>query len=347
MGSALLSTMTHFAPQIVSTDFADYLKDQSISENYSKYFSNTKTRVYHRHNPLYILHIDSLILKEHFSDEKRSNFKKFLFLPMTLAASTIKTVSLIPTVIPPSNPADAFSIKRNLPFEERECFVRPPGNFDFDKVMSKFTGIDAHYTPTTKANKLSKIFEEYILMHERRHCDQDERLSSHINESDADVYALKIVKEENKNNTNEMNELTEIILNLRVFNAISQKDSEHVSATEIKHGKSNFFDLYQDESSYKTTENMLENIVNNNLDALNDIKTDHEKLYFAAKALISLHKSPANNQQSDLLDTAQSYVHSVDYFNKMSDGKFLTSKQNPPLDLSYIMNSPPSFPSSP
>jgi hypothetical protein len=345
LASAAMAIGMQFAPQgWYSSSLDEHMAKQGVPvENMNQYYSAKDIRVYSRSNPLYIWHeagnMTKQVVGEAWRDPASGGAGKAIAVvstPLTFGVALFQTTT---TFILP-HPLDAHALVPDKPLNERECYIRPPGNISADKFVYKFTGFDVdRYKFKSDKEDLRKIFYTYVMGHEARHCDQNMKLhTSSLNEADADLYALRLVRALNANSP-ATQEAQTILEHVRIKNAVAGSDAYHGSTLTLQRMKQTPMDAQMDYASASTLNRLLKDADEMNKGSLLKVGKDgemekNERFYHIARALID---GGYLDGQPPVLQTAKSFVSSMDFFQEYSGGKVIkTDHARTSVDLSYL-----------
>jgi hypothetical protein len=328
-GGALASTILQLSPGFTSKTGKDYLEEQGLPAAVAEEFHTKNIRVYDRYNPLYPIHLGGFTVRALHPELKDAGLEKTYSYPLAVVSGYylgIKTFFSL--YIPPYRSVDAFSVKTPLSLEARACFVRPPGRMTAQEFLNEFTGTDDSIVFTTKTDpaRLSKALKDFALLHELRHCDQDLRMDTIVNETDADVGAFEIMRRSGLYAPETLEELRHIVAQLRIFNG-AKGDIEHMSKTAMDRGPQTPAATLDDESSTRQLRMLTVQAYNLDRERLKDVfgedMKSYEKVYHVTQALMA---SGILDTRPAVLTKAQEFTSSVEYFNALADGKMLTKK---------------------
>lgn len=345
LGSAAMAVAMQVAPQQwYSQSLDEHMASKGVVvENADQYYSANNIRVYSRSNPLYIWHEAGNMVKvnaqETFNDPAAGAGSKLLTVvgtPFIFGAALFNTTT---TFILP-HPLDAHALVPDQPLDQRTCFIRPPGDVSADKFVNKFTGFDVDsYKFKSDKTELRKIFYTYVMGHEARHCDQNMKLhSSSLNEADADLYALRLVNSLG-GNSHAVQEAQTILEHVRIKNAVAGSDAYHGSTLTLQRMGQTPMEAQQDYASASTLNRILRDADEMNkapmISGAKDGEMEKvERFYHLTRALLDggyLKDNPA------LVQTAQSFVSSMEYFQGVSGGEVIkTDHAKVKTDLTYL-----------
>jgi hypothetical protein len=345
LGSAAMAVGMQFAPQSwYSQSLNEHMATKGVAvENVEEHYSANNIRVYSRSNPLYIWHEAGNMVKvnaqETFNDPAAGPRTKLLTAVGTPLVFGVALFNTTTTFILP-HPLDAHALVPDQPLDQRTCFIRPPGDVSADKFVNKFTGFDVDdYKFTSDKTELRKIFYTYVMGHEARHCDQNMKLhSSSLNEADADLYALRLVNAVSGNSA-AAQEAQTILGHVRIKNAVAGSDAYHGSTLALERMGQTPLAAQEDYASASTLNRILRDADEMNkasmLAGAKDGEMEKvERFYHLTRALLDggyIKDKPA------LVQTAQSFLNSMDYFQGVSNGEVIkTDHAKVKTDLSYL-----------
>lgn len=345
LGSAAMAVAMQFAPQSwYSQSLGEHMAAKGVAvENAEQYYSANNIRVYSRSNPLYIWHeagnMTKHVVGEALKDPSTDVVSKGISVISTPLVFGIGLFQTTTTFILP-HPLDAHALVPDQPLDQRTCFIRPPGDVSADKFVNKFTGFDVEdYKFKSDKGELRKIFYTYVMGHEARHCDQNMKLhTSSLNEADADLYALRLVTALTGNSPASQEAQT-ILEHVRIKNAVAGSDAYHGSTLALERMGQTPMDAQQDYANASTLNRMLRDADEMNKEAMIKGAKDGEmekveRFYHLTRAMLDggyLKDNPA------LVQTAQSFVNSMEYFQGVSGGEVIkTDHAQVKTDLSYL-----------
>lgn len=279
LASLSLGIATQPLPQTVSTPLDDYLASRDMPA-IGPYFSTGHIRVYNRYNVLQAWHSTTFMTRQSGPALLHNPLRVF-----DLAESNLTTflTTFVPTTL------DAYSIgsAEDRP-QDQQCFIRPPGNARLADYINGFTGFEAkHYGTALPEATMQKVFYTYIMAHEARHCDQrgSWRPNSQIIESDADLYALRVVNR--IYGAEAAREMRALLLPLRTLSTVVGKDDGHASAPVLVTGSQSMQQSLRDKAAYTLLRDLLSAVVENNDRGALKAFDDASGYYHAARALLA------------------------------------------------------------
>lgn len=336
LASAAMSTILQILPAgVATTSLDDHLREKGMEGDMQKFMSTKDIRVHSRTNPLYVwreagdlthaMYISSRNEAKDFGD----HLQNIAWTPVAYGVSLFS--SSVSYLMTPLMNLDAHSLSPDQPLDVRSCQIRPPSVMDADTFVNEFTRLDVGaYKFKSSPESLKRVFYRYVMAHEGRHCDQNKKLGgSSLNESDADLYAFRLLDATEKDRA-AVTEAKEIIQNVRIMNALVGGDSTHFSSYTLWRMDQTPLEAQHDYSNADTLSRILENADDMNSKAFSGEAGKYERFYHLSKKLLSagaLDTAPA------LKDTAEKYISSVDYFNRLAGGRDVLKEDASKLEL--------------
>ncbi len=356
LASTALSTTLHFAPGLVSDKPKAYLEDRGLPTEMAEHFVTRDIRIAHRYNPLFPWAFAGEGARAVWIDGKE-NGDGFLSRGVsTVFSYPVLLLNGVLTMVTPTG-LDAFSLSGGSDIRARSCMIRPPADISYPELVEEFSGIKQDSFKTASDQKqLSSIFQQYIIAHEMRHCDQNHRFNaSSLNEADADLYALRVLAKTSGASEKEIKETKEILQHLRNLNAV-RGDTHHTSAFTLARGGQTPLSAHEDTVSFIYLQNLvadgvsytapvfakIDKDVEEKVEALEE-KTgksiDHkemsdlEKRYHVTRAM---QKAGFFQKNEGMAQAAQGFIAAVEYFDRSADGKVITVKNADQLLTGYL-----------
>lgn len=303
LASLAIGTATQFAPATVSRSLDDHMAAKG-APSIEPYFTTDTIRVFHRYNPLQAPHMMVLSI--------RTNGPYILDAPLRVPYSIVSTSfqSAVTTIIPTT--LDAYSFGNAAEGEDRRCFIRPPSHTSLRNYLNAFSGFDADSYTFNNQDKLGEMFFTYIMAHEARHCDQRGWgvPDSHIRESDADIYALRVLGRVYGEPAAQ--ELGTMLGHIRVISAIRNKDDSHASSRAMGRADQSVVHSTQDQALYDQLRTLLKTGTKHNENLFDNGKhTRMGKYYHVARALLQ----DSNFKDVELRRVTASFVNAIAYFD--------------------------------
>lgn len=336
--STALSAVLQLFPGLVSTPYDEYMADKNLAPDLTEHFHAANIRVYHRYNPLAPFHHagNSVghLWKETFAKDK--DMESFALAAIgTPIFWGGELISGLWNMIPPTNPLDAWSMAGSGPVTERTVFIRPPGDVSAEKYIKEFLNFDIDHPMTFKSDPqvLRNILFQYIMLHEARHGDQDKYIQTSTNESDADLYAQKVLIARGVDST-ALAEATTLIKCARTIVPAIFGDRSHVTGLAIDRGCQTPLDGHTDVTGFYTLHTTLDECVDMNGKLFKDLETSEMAYYYVAKTLLARF---AFLENPELEKTATMFVAAMKYIDATTGGKLIdknldTSK----MDTDYL-----------
>lgn len=298
--SLALGVATQPLPQTVSTPLDDYMTSRGMPA-IAPYFATGHIRVYNRYNVLQAWHSTTFMSRQAGPYLLRDPLKVF-----DLAEHNLTTflTTFVPTTL------DAYSIgSAENSARDQQCFIRPPGNAPLADYINGFTGFKAKaYATALPQAQMQKVFYTYIMAHEARHCDQRGwyRPNSQIIESDADLYALRVV--DRIYGADAARELRALLLPLRTLSTVIGKDDGHASAPVLATGSQGMQQSLRNKAAYGQLRDLLSAVAENNEDGALKRFDDTDAYYHATRALLA----DRNFRDMGMRQRAAEFVVAVD-----------------------------------
>jgi hypothetical protein len=329
LASAALSTGLQYTPDLVSTKFDDFMTGRGFEGNYSQHFHTGEIRVYDRFNPLYPFHRagHEVALEWHES----MKITRLAAIPLALWTPFMYLGNLgsgFADMIPFSS-LDAYSIANNDKPADRINFIRPPAEFSLNDFLADFSGVNGErLTFKNDREDLRDALFLFVMLHEARHGDQEKLAYLNANESDADLYAFRVMQARGIDPAL-VRETAAIVAHARAISAVLHGDAAHASTFTLQRGSGRIFDAYQDEASFRRLHEVLQEA-----DVRND-KAFPLRMNAGQRYLYLVHameKEGLLDEDAGMKKAAVAYVGAINYFNRASGGVMI----NPHFDLSKI-----------
>lgn len=314
LATAAAGSVLQMVPQATSNTLDEHMAAQGLSA-IEPYFSTAHIRVYHRHNPLQIPHMTAFAARTKAPQMLEESIFYAPLVPLAIVWTHIQQG--IGFVI--ADDADAYALPMRKAFAERACFIRPPARAEITDFINSFSGFEAEsYTFKSGEKAIADIFYTAVMAHEARHCDQGGRADSVLlNETDADIYALRVAQDL-YGDTEAMRETAEIIKHLRVIGAINHSDSGHASARGLQRASHSLLNAHEDIAVYVRLRKDMDAIMDANETLLDDHE-DTSRLYLSAHALLG----DKNYKDPDLRAAAAAYIGAVNYLGAHTSEKLV------------------------
>lgn len=332
--SAALSTGLQYTPDLVSTKLDDFMAQKNHGGDYAQHFHAKEIRVYDRFNPLYPFHLAGNATKITWHEGMKSG--GIAAIPLTIATPFLYTGMLWQgfTDMLPGNKLDAFSISNDDAAAERTVYIRPPGDFSLTRFMGDFSGVNGQKLEfQSDRDELRDILFKFVMLHEARHGDQDKTAYGLANESDADLYAFKVMK---ARGTDErlLNEAATIVAHARAINGAVGGDYGHASTFTFQRGEQRMFDAHQDAAAFDRLHALLGDIDARNHEAFPDnMPRGNRYLYLT----LAMHKQGLLEEDPGLKKAADAFIKALVYFDRASNGRIIDSSYNlAKIDLGYL-----------
>lgn len=332
--SAALSVGLQYAPDMVSQPLDNFMASKGYDNNYSQHFHTPEIRVYDRYNPLYPFHRAGRTVGMVWHENLKSNH--LLAIPLAMGTPILYTQELWTgfTDMLPGSKLDAWSIAPNDPLPERTNFIRPPGDFSLEGFMRDFSGQNGKKLVfNNDRDELRSVLFEFVMLHEARHGDQQKLAIETANESDADLYAFKVLLARGVKPALAQEAAT-IVAHARSIQGAVGGDPGHVTTFTLARGGQRIFDAHQDAASFQRLHDLLKEA-----DGMNDKAfapgTPIGNRYFYLT--LAMHGAGLLNEDPGLKKAAGAFLASIDYFDAMAGGKIIDQNYDlEKIDLRYL-----------
>lgn len=332
--SAALSTGLQYTPDLVSTKLDDFMAQKNHGDDYAQHFHAAEIRVYDRFNPLYPFHLAGQTTKLTWQEGMEAG--PVAAVPLAIVTPFLYGGALWHgfTDMLPGNKLDAYSISSDQDLAHREVFIRPPGDFSLTRFMGDFSGVNGQKLEfQSDRDELRDILFKFVMLHEARHGDQNKTAYLLANESDADLYAFKVMK---ARGTDEklLNEAATIVAHARAINGAVGGDHEHASTFTFQRGGQRIFDAHQDAASFDRLNTLLTDLDAQQHDAFPaDMPRGNRYFYLT----LALHKQGLLEEDAGMNKAADAFIRSLVYFDRASQGNIIDNSYDlSKIDLSYL-----------
>lgn len=331
--SAALSTGLQYAPDAVSTKLDDFMTQKNFGGDFSQHFHAKEIRVYDRFNPLYPFHLAGNAVKMTWQDGERDGLGT---VPLVVGTPFLYTGMLWKgfTDMIPGNKLDAYSISNSDEAANRTTYIRPPGDFSLNRFMGDFSGVNGQKLEFQSDREvLRDILFQFVMLHEARHGDQDKTVFGTTNESDADLYAFRVMKARGTDSAL-LNEAATIVAHARAINGAVGGDAEHASTFTLQRGQQRVFDAHQDAASFERLNQLLAEADGRNRDKFPDAMPRGNRYLYLT---LAMHGQGLLKEDPGLDKAATSFVQALGYFDKLSGGKIIDQEFDlSQIDLKYL-----------
>ncbi|MBI1215384.1 MAG: hypothetical protein GC185_06155 [Alphaproteobacteria bacterium] len=329
LASSALSTGLQFHPGLVSKPFNEYMAEQGYPGDLSQNFHAREIRVYERNNILYPFHLagneTSIIWHEAEKDPHQNKTRLAIATPFIYTEGLIKGFGDM--IFP--NALDAYSMSNDDDPSLRQCFIRPPADFSLNRFFADFSRVDSKDFKFQHSDAaLKKTLFEYVMLHEARHCDQEKTVYVNANESDADIYAFRVLQDRGTD-PGLLQETKTIITHLRAMNAVLKGDDSHASTFAMMRGGESVFTAHEDAASFTELRALIGEAGKYNDNAFPSHMSDGQRSVYLAAALYNSHMLDNDPQ---VKQAAVAFINAIDYFNNASGGRIV----NPTFDMNAI-----------
>lgn len=332
--SAALSTGLQYAPDAVSTKLDDFMTQKNFGGDFSQHFHAKEIRVYDRFNPLFPFHHAGHATSIRWHQGLK--YGNIYALPLAIGTPTSYASDLLDgfMMMIPGNKLDAFSLTGNDAPADRTVFIRPPGDFSLNRFMGDFSGVNGQKLEfQSEREVLRDILFQFVMLHEARHGDQDKTVFGATNESDADLYAFRVMKARGTDPAL-LNEAATIVAHARAINGAVGGDAEHASTFTLQRGQQRVFDAHQDAASFERLNQLLAEADGRNRDKFPDAMPRGNRYLYLT---LAMHGQGLLKEDPGLDKAATSFVQALGYFDKLSGGKIIDQEFDlSKIDLKYL-----------
>jgi hypothetical protein len=334
LASAALSTTLQYTPNLVSTKYDEYMAGRGFDNNLSEHFHTGEIRVYDRFNPLYPFHLAGREVNLVWHEGMKTTH--LAAIPLAIATPFVYVGGLQKGFLDmiPGSELDAYSMANNDKPSDRVNFIRPPGEFSLTSFLDDFSGMDGKKIVFRNDREdLRNVLFEFVMLHEARHGDQEKRAYITANESDADLYAFKVMQARGVDPAL-LREAATIVAHARTLNAVLRGDASHVSTFTLQRGSGRIFDGYQDAAAFKRLHDVLgEADVRNDKAFPARMPAGQRYLYLT----VAMEQEGLLDEDAGMKKAAVAYVNAINYFNHASGGAMIDPKFDmSKVDLSYL-----------
>ncbi len=332
--SAAVSTGLQFAPNMVSTPMDDFMAAKGYSADYSQNFHTKEIRVYDRFNPLYPFHLagrtTGMLWHEALKEQHSGLISLSLATPLFYTDMLLKGF----TDMLPGSKLDAFSISSNDAPSERVNFIRPPGDFSLNRFMGDFSGVNGKKLEfRSDREELRHVLFQFVMLHEARHGDQQKLAYETANESDADLYAFKVLASRGIDRAL-LTEAATIVAHARAINAAVGGDNAHATTFTIARGGQRIFDAHQDADSFGRLHDLLSEADHRNDSAFPAAMPVGNRYFYLTMAM---NEEGLLEEDPGLKKAAAAFISSIRYFDALSNGQIIDRKfTGEKIDLDYL-----------
>jgi len=336
LASTALSTVLQFCPFLVSRPFDEHMeKNGSPHTSLQDHFHAQDTHVYHRWNPLVPFHLAGRMGVLGWEEAGREDGG---LLSKTGSASLGYILGLgqgVMELIPfMSSPLDAYSFTGSGPVEERTVFIRPPARLSAQEFTAKFghAGLE-NFKFKSDPQQLAQVFYDYVMLHEARHGDQNKSMSGTANESDADLYAWKVLRARGVDES-VLSEAAEIITHARVMQAVIGGGTDHTTSFSLQRGFQTAAHAHNDAAIFWQFHGMLLEAHELNEHVFDPATPKANRYIYLA---IGMMASGALDHNPVMQKAARQFISSASYFSRLGEGSLVNSSfPLKALDFSYL-----------
>ena len=333
LGSTVLSAVLQFFPGLVSRPFDDYMKTQGAPADLSAHFHAASTHVYDSWNPLTPFHragrsvVASLQNAYHSNTPVKDLCFTLLTSPINYASSFVS-----PTIREIFTPLNAYCIRGDTPLENRAVFINPPRIASAKAYVEEFLPSDIlkddhSFTSAGDPEKLRQKIFEFIMLHEARHGDQDSKTKGSTNESDADLYAMRVL-EARQTDTEAVEEAGLLVRHTRVLQAVLSEDESHVTGFALGRGETTILKGCDDVSASARLHRILNQLYKINELAVKKMSEKRALMHLA----LAVDKANAFAHDAELQKTFSAFIEAISYMDKATGNGLIDNA----FDLSKI-----------
>lgn len=269
-------TVVHMLPQTASRTLDEHMAAQGLSD-LQDHFNQKNIRVYHRSNPLQILHSASFIVKQMpgaIVDTPADTHKHIADLPFGIFLHGHYMLA--------QSPLSAFAWK----LETNTCFVRPPEHAPAEDFIKELSGNMRAHNPALNGHtkeKLADIFYTFVIAHEARHCDQSSDVPKDLRENLSDLHAARSVLEIYGDNA-ETRQALLLIRHARFLAALGRhpkNEAHHTTHSALARGWTDAATLQKDNATFARFKKVHYEVLERNEDAfaaLPDMRAVHRRM---------------------------------------------------------------------
>lgn len=335
LASAALSTALQFTPDLVSTKFDDFMAQKGYPADYAQHFHTGDIRVYDRYNPLYPFHLAGravgIVWNESLKEQHTSYIALMVGTPFIYVSGLWQGFT---EMIPFGSKLDAYSLTTNDAPRDRVNFIRPPGTFSLNGFLSDFTGVDGRALEfKSDRAELREVLFQFVMLHEARHGDQDHLAYVTANESDADMYAFRVLAARGVDKAL-LNEAASIVVHARAINATLGGDAGHVSTFAMQRGHQRIFDAYQDAAAFQRLHEVLAEADRRNDAVLPpEMRAGNRYLYLT----LAMQREGLLDEDPGMKRAASVFLNAIGYFDRLSGGMIIDRGFDfEKIDLGYL-----------
>jgi hypothetical protein len=315
--STSLTVVSMQKPELHSKSFDEFMSEKGYPGDLSQHFHAREIRVYDRSNLLYPFHLAGRLTAAAWTSKgdmgpvTRTVASPFLYL-----GGLIKGFNDMWN----DSAFDAYSISNDNAPADRVNYIRPAADFTLDNLIRSFTGLEAKdFKFDNKREDLQRVLFEWVMLHEARHGDQDKEAFSGLNESDADVYAFRILQARGED-PRLLAEVQTIVKNLRAVSGTAG-DFFHASTFAQNRGGGRSLDAIYDAEAFDDFHSVLSSVETANKKEVFPKEAKRmQRLYYLA---VALQKAGALKENAGAEKAAKAFTGAMRYFDGLSGGKII------------------------
>lgn len=300
------------APRLMGPTFDEYMKEKGYSGTLAKdYYDNPNIRVY-TNNKLIPFQHAGFAVKSYVADLDETSETKIDYARGLIYVPIIYAGEFISSFAQTAGKPTPYAINTDLMtgLEGQGSFIYPPQeNFNLRSFITMIVPDAADKELLENANtpseKLDKLFIQFVMLHEARHCDQVIGM-----ETDADQYALKVLAREGAA-PEALEELRIMVRSLRSMAAILSTDDDHSTTSLSAENPRSRIQSIEDPASFAQARQLLKHTVMNNADVLNGLSIS-SAYYYSSLRLI---QNPDIQRNGPVYRALTSYMLSCSYLN--------------------------------
>jgi len=335
LASASLSTGLQFAPNLVSKPLDTYMAEKGYPSDFSKNFHTKEIRVYQRGNVLYPFHMagreTAMLWHETLKEKNPGLIGLTISTPFVYSSALLKGFGDMIF----NETFDAYSMSNDDNPATRTNFIRPPADFSLQTYLADFSNIEGKdFKFQHKPEDLKRVIFEQIMLHEARHGDQQKLVYTTANESDADLYAFRVLAARGED-AGLLREAATIVASARAVNATLYGDQAHVSTFALIRGQETIFDAHEEAADFRRLHEFLAEANRMNSKAFPATMEASARYFYLTAAL---EKVGVLDEDPGLKRAAEAYVSAIAYFDHISGGKILDQKFSTKVDFTYLID---------
>ncbi len=302
--------VTTVQPDLVSTTLDTHAAAHGVKDGLQQHFATQNIRVYHRRNPLMPFHFAGQAARISWQNND-GVIGRAVGVPFSYLGGLFNGFG---SVIFP-NALDAYSLADNQPHATRQCFIRPPGDVDSVTLLRGFTGLGGDITAQDQNDPaVKRYYYTLIMAHEARHCDQDKKMKSALNEIDADLAADRLTR--GILSAEDTRAHRDYWAALRLTSAVVGNDVGHYSTPALIRGGITPMQAIDDSATVRRLVQVLQDAEAMNENVFPKGMTRIERRYHLSLALLA----DPNAGDAQLRAKAELFVRAVNYLDLRLQG---------------------------